>query len=262
MEAVLNPKLTKVTGIIPVSLTRSELNEVRQEKNDDAVWLKIRSKLINNMFKELGINEEQFKVWKTLLEKNPEGKAMTPAEIIKQTQEILNQAKTTVKAGDRDVRNNIIGLGMAILAAVVAPVGIITSLSAYVIGKMAFTTFMMVKRRVKNRKNDIADAEQKEGELIEMLKDFVPRVQSFINAIEQGKPEFLEKKKTLKPKEFKVYLVTFIERKMKEYGLAGLEVNKSSIVEKYNKETGANEEEQDKKQVKKNIENDENQLGK
>ena len=49
---------------------------------------------------------------------------------------------------------------------------------------------------------------------------------------------------------------------MKECGLAGLEVNKSSIVEKYNKETGANEEEQDKKQVKKNIENDENQLGK
>jgi hypothetical protein len=235
MEAVATSPFfrRKVNSLIP-SLEEELKRQKKEEQlkisadekkanKDEKRFDSIREKLIANALSALKIEPEMFKEYsermKFLLSQNDnETSKKSVGEILNDSKNVAQGAEIAVKAGDRATAKEAISATLSIASSLGIP--IVSQICSLI--QLTFTSIlagMSIKKRLKNRKNDISDFSQKSDAFDENLKKFMPKFQEFVNSLESDKQMLLDKSKSMKKKEFQAFIKEYVDNKIKACGL-------------------------------------------
>lgn len=117
------------------------------------------------------------------------------------------------------------GLGLETLtvagtAIALGPIGLVVTGAGAAVGLISFAISKLMKSKIK--KGNRSDANEKERAFEEKLANFIKKVEVINSILDSKIDEIMEKKKTMKPKEFtefKKQIVEEIRQKMEELGL-------------------------------------------
>lgn len=205
----------------------SEISKEEQKKNKQ--FEKIRKQLMDATLKELGIDQETLDKYaqKINSSENQSNNSKQFMDILKDSENVLNGAKGTVKAGDKETVKKVATFGVSVaavastqFAAVQAVIASISTTIPFVgVALSSASLALYIKKRIKVRKGDKSDFSEKDRAFVEHLKEMEEKLKMFDNMITSDKEMILTESSTMKNAEFKKFILNYVKEKLAYCGL-------------------------------------------
>lgn len=215
--------------------------EENQRKQDEALYARMRKKLNQEFYKQLGIDENYIERHRDQIERweRTVGKPQTVTDELDAAENVASGAVGSVTAGRSQIGRyfgNLASLGFeklfkaidsskSVISSICPPIGMIISAVSIV------TDIAKLIEEAKKQQGRKADAAEKVEEYKKKLEEFANQLKTLEAKVEQDRDKLIEAAKTMKKADLNVYIENYVKEALKDFNLSATSEATEQIME-------------------------------